>query len=174
MKSLIIKAALLASLLLPSKAIASTRSISTSDAQGLNGKTIELPIHQGNGLTIDFVLLNELIVNVLIDDPSRFTFTGTDGKLCPSFIKIQCQSTGSSGIRITQIDQIDFPNITSSADGSTTLTVLTTNPQGVKKYNKFILIPKGKNSRSSFSHLKVKPDSDKKPLSLPSRQPKKI
>ncbi len=170
MKNLIIKLALVSSFLLPTAvlpniAIASgTRKISTSDAQGLNGKTLQLSIHSGYGLTMDFLDLDEIILDATLADPSNFTFTGLVGNLCPKFVPVECQSNGARGIRIGRMSKpIKFPNISSSPDGSTTLTLITESPRGLKVY-KFIL-KKGL-GKPSFDHVKVTPDPEKVPLTI--------
>ena len=88
MKQLIIKLALLSSVLFPLEALASgTRRISSSDAQGLNGKTLQLSIYPGYDLTIDFLELDQIIVDATLGDPSSFVFNGLVGNLCPKFAK---------------------------------------------------------------------------------------
>ena len=168
MKHLIIKLALASSFLLPFPAMASgTRRISTSDAQGLNGKTLQLSIYSGYDLTIDFLGLNEIIVDATLADPSNFVFNGLVGNLCPKFASVDCQGNGSRLIRIRQIKPINFQNITRSADGSTTLTLVTQSPQGYKVY-KFIL--KKGHGKPSFDHISVTPDPEKVPLTVSESQ----
>ncbi len=168
MKNLVIKLALVSSFLLPVPAVASgTRSISTSDAQGVNGKTLQLLIHPGYDLTIDFLGLNEIIVDATLADPSNFVFNGLVGNLCPKFASTQCEGNGSRLIRIRQIKPINFEHITRSADGSTTLTLVTQSQQGFKVY-KFIL-KKGR-GKPSFDHISVTPDPEKLPLNVSQEQ----
>lgn len=164
MKHLIIKFILLGSFLFPLSALASgTRRIATTDAQGLNGRTIQLLVYPGYDLTIDFLELDEIIVDATPGDPSSFTFNGLVGNLCPKFASGQCDGNGSRLIRIRQIKPIEFENITSSRDGSTTLTLVTNGPKGFKVY-KFIL-KKGRGT-PDFNHLKITPDPEKTPLTL--------
>ncbi len=85
------------------------------------------------------------------------------GNLCPKFASGQCDGNGSRLIRIRQIKPIEFENITSSRDGSTTLTLVTNGPKGFKVY-KFIL-KKGRGT-PDFNHLKITPDPEKTPLTL--------
>ncbi len=164
MKNLIIKLALASSFLLPLPVMASgTRRISSSDAQGLNGKTIELSIHEGYELTVDFLGLGETIVDVSPGDPSNFAFAGMVGKICPSFIQVPCEGNGAKILKIRQIKSIEFDNITSSSDGSTTLTIAT---QGVAGYQVYTFILKKGQDKPSFNHVRVTPDPKKPPLAL--------
>ncbi len=165
MKHLIIKLALVSSfLLLPVPAIASgTRRISTSDAMGLNGRTIELLVYPGYDLTIDFLQLNEIIVDATPGDSTFFAFNGLVGNLCPKFASTNCDGDGSRLLRIRQIKPIDFPHITSSSDGSTTLTLVTIGNEGFKVY-KFIL--KKGSGKPAFYHLSITPDPEKPPINL--------
>ncbi len=142
-----------------------TRSISTSDAQGTNGKTLQLLIHSGYGLTMDFLELDEIILDASLADPSNFTFSGLVGNLCPKFVQAaQCDGNGARGIRIRRMSNpIKFPNISSSPDGRTTLTLVTQGRDGLKVY-KFIL-KKGQGV-PSFDHVKVTPDPEKLPINL--------
>lgn len=162
MKNIVTGTVLLFSLLIPQNALASgTRKISTSDAQGLNGQTIELEIPFGYDLTVDFLELEETIVDAAPGDPSSFVFNGLVGKICPKFISTPCEGSGSKVISIRQIEPIEFPNIPSSADGSTTLTLVTQSQSGFKVY-KFIL-RKGQ-GEPAFDHLKIVPDTDETPI----------
>ncbi len=140
-----------------------TRRISSSDAQGLNGRTIQLSIHPGYDLTIDFLELNEIIVDATPGDPSNFTFNGLVGNLCPKLAPVQCEGNGSRLIRIRQIKPIKFDNITSSPDGRTSLTLVTQGELGYTVY-KFIL-KKGQGV-PPVDHVKVTPDPEKLPLTL--------
>ena len=165
MKHLLIKLALVTSLLFPNRAIASgTRRISTSDAMGLNGRTIELLVYPGYDLTIDFLQLNEIIVDATPGDPTSFAFNGLVGNLCPTFgASTNCDGDGSRLLRIRQIKPIDFPHITTSSDGSTTLTLVTRGNEGFKVY-KFIL--KKGSGKPAFNHLSITPDPEKLPINL--------
>lgn len=156
------KTILLWGLLMAQNTLASgTRKISTSDAQGLNGQTVELEIPFGYDLTVDFLELGETIVDAAPGDPSSFVFNGLVGKICPKFIPTPCEGSGSKVISIRQIEPIKFPNIPSSLDGSTTLTLVTQSQSGFKVY-KFIL-RKGQ-GEPAFDHLKIVPDPDNTPL----------
>lgn len=165
MKHLIIKLALASSFLLPLPAIASgTRRISTSDAQGLNGRAIELTLHSGYDLTLDFFELDEIIVDATLADPSNFTFSGLVGNLCPKFAPVQCEGTGARGIRIGRMSKpIKFEQISSSPNGQTVLTLVTQGRNGLKVY-KFIL-KKGQGN-PPFNHVKITADPEKLPLTL--------
>lgn len=164
MKQLIIKLALVSSVLFPLEALASgTRRISSSDAQGLNGKTLQLSIYPGYDLTIDFLELDQIIVDATLADPSSFVFNGLVGNLCPKFASVQCEGNGSRLIRIRQIKPINFENITRSVDGRTTLTLVTQGAGGYKVY-KFIL-KKGRGT-PPFDHLKITADPQKVPLNV--------
>ncbi len=169
MKNLIIKIALASSFLLPIGVLpnmaraSGTRRISTSDARGVNGKTIQLSIPPGYDLTMDFLGLNEIIVDATLADPSNFTFNGLVGNLCPKFAPTRCEGNGSRLIRIRQIKPIEFPHITTSSDGSTTLTLVTRGNEGFKVY-KFIL--KKGSGKPAFNHLSITPDPEKPPINL--------
>ncbi len=130
---------------------------------GLNGRTLNLPVYPGYDLTLDFLGLNEIIVDATLADPSNFTFNGLVGNLCPKFAPTRCEGNGSRLIRIRQIKPIDFPNITSSSDGSTTLTLVTRGNEGFKVY-KFIL--KKGSGKPAFNHLSITPDPEKPPINL--------
>lgn len=164
MKNLVIKLVLVSSFLLPLPVMASgTRRISSSDAQGLNGKTIELLIHKGYELTVDFLGLGETIVDVSPGDPSNFAFAGMVGKICPSFIQVPCEGNGAKILKIKQIKSIEFEHITSSSDGSTTLSIAT---QGVAGYQVYKFILKKGQGKPSFNHVSVTPEPQKPPLAL--------
>ena len=168
MKHLVIKLALLSSLFLPMKAIAGgTRSIPVSEAQGLNGRTVELSIVPGYDLTIGFSDSDKIIVDVSLGDYSSFAFSGLRGNLCPKFAQVQCQGNGARLLRIKQIKPIKFENLTSSADGSTNLTFVTQGPQGEEVYT--FILRKGK-GKPKFTHLNITADRLKPIPKLSDRQ----
>ena len=114
MKHLVIQLAILSSLVLPMEAIAGgTRTIPVSEAQGLNGRTVELPISPGYDLTIGFLESDEIIVDVSLGDYSSFAFSGLVGNLCPKIARVQCQGNGARLLKVKQIKPIKFENMTS-------------------------------------------------------------
>ena len=169
MKHLVIQLAILSSLVLPMEAIAGgTRTIPVSEARGLNGRTVELPISPGYDLTIGFLESDEIIVDVSLGDYSSFAFSGLVGNLCPKFAQVQCQGNGARLLKIKQIKPIKFENMTSSADGSTTLTFVTQDSQGEFVYT--FILRKGE-GRPEFTHLNIAPD---RPWPMPNLSDKKL
>ena len=141
-----------------------SRTVYSQDAQGIKSAGVDLKVWSGYGLTINFIPSGEIIEYVWIADPSRIGFT-SNGNLCrKSESNTNCMNSGATVLFIRQIKPIDFPDLTSSQDGSTQMTVITKSVQGQKQYQ-FRLIPE--KGMPSYTSLIVKPDSEKpKPLLL--------
>lgn len=140
------------------------RTVYSQDAQGTKSAGVDLKVWSGYGLTISFIPSGEIIKYVWIGDPSRIGFT-SNGNLCQKSEKdANCINSGATVLFIRQIKPIDFPNLTSSEDGSTQMTVITSSTEGQKQYQ-FRLIPD--QGIPSYTSLIIKPDSEKpKPLLL--------
>jgi len=139
-----------------------TRSLYSQDAQKLQ---VELKVWAGYGLTINFIPSGEIIKQVWIADPKQFGFS-SNGTLCAR-LGLDSQSQGCSSqqepvtvLFIRQIKKIDIPNIPSSYDGSTILTILTetTSSQQQKEYQFKLELGKGD---PEYTNLVIKPDSEK-------------
>ena len=140
------------------------RTVYSQDAQGTKSAGVDLKVWSGYGLTISFIPSCEIIKYVWIGDPSRIGFT-SNGNLCQKSEKdANCINSGATVLFIRQIKPIDFPNLTSSEDGSTQMTVITSSTEGQKQYQ-FRLIPD--QGIPSYTSLIIKPDSERpKPLLL--------
>ncbi|MBD2531907.1 hypothetical protein H6G97_20890 [Nostoc flagelliforme FACHB-838] len=152
---------LLISLLIfsPTQALAiPARVVYSQDAQGINSSGIDLKVWSGYGLTINFIPTGEIIKQVWIGDPSRISFT-SNGDLCQKNTSNQdCTNAGATVLFLRHIKPIDFPNITSSGDGSTQITILTSGTNGQKQYQ-FKLIPS--TGKPTYTSLVIKPDSSR-------------
>lgn len=159
--------------------LANTRTIYAQDAQGMQSKTVELRVWKGYGVTINFIPTGETIKQVWIGDPSRISFT-SNGDLCPKDASQDCHG-GATVLFLRQIQPINFPNMTSSRDGSTQITILTIGAEGQKQYQ-FKLIPAS--GQPAYTSLVIKPESERpaplllanrrevRPPIKPTRQPK--
>ncbi|MFN6572018.1 MAG: hypothetical protein RMY31_033440 [Dendronalium sp. ChiSLP03b] len=137
------------------------RVVFSIDAQNLNSKGIDLKVWSGYGLTINFIPTGEVIKQVWIGDPSRIGFT-SNGDLCSKSNSnnesSECTNTGATVLFLRQIKPVNFPHMTSSADGSTQITVITNGPDGHKQYQ-FKLIPA--TGQPAYTSLVIKPDSER-------------
>jgi hypothetical protein len=134
------------------------RVVYSQDAQGINSSGIDLKVWSGYGLTINFIPTGEIIKQVWIGDPSRISFT-SNGDLCQKNTSNQdCTNAGATVLFLRHIKPIDFPNITSSGDGSTQITILTNGTNGQKQYQ-FKLIPS--TGKPTYTSLVIKPDSSR-------------
>lgn len=126
------------------------RTVYENDA---NSSAIELKVWKGYGLTINLMSTGETIKQVWIGDPSRFAFT-SNGGLCPSSGgDSECAGGKATVIFLRQIDPIDFP-VSTSGDGSTQITLLTS-----QKQYQFKIVPATGNP--AYTSLVVKSDSDR-------------
>ncbi|MDZ4877785.1 MAG: hypothetical protein CLLPBCKN_007220 [Chroococcidiopsis cubana SAG 39.79] len=149
-----------------------TREVFSGRAQGIDGSIIELEIYPGDPFTINFSRTGETVKQVMAGDPSRFTYGGVDGVLCPLTVRESCTSTGTKVVFIKQIyPPLEFPNQSHSADGSTQLKIYTESDRGIKEYIfKLIPVSVGVKTTSSYSSLIINPDSSKpQPLLLKSK-----
>jgi hypothetical protein len=141
-----------------------TRSVYSQDAQGIQGAGVELKIWAGYGLTINFIPSGETISHVWIGDPTHFVFS-SNGSLCQKIEPSQKQSCESDNqvsptvLFIRQVRAIKFPNILSSEDGSTQLTVITVNSLGQKQYQFRLKLASG--GTPEYTSLIIRPDSEK-------------
>ncbi|QLE59718.1 hypothetical protein [Nostoc sp. TCL26-01] len=146
--------------------LANTRTIYAQDAQGVQSKTVELRVWKGYGVTINLIPTGEIIKQVWIGDPSRISFT-SNGDLCPKDASQDCHG-GATVLFLRQIQPINFPNMTSSRDGSTQITILTIGVDGQKQYQ-FKLIPAS--GQPAYTSLVIKPESERPaPLLLANRR----
>ncbi|MCG6133988.1 MAG: hypothetical protein MET45_04920 [Nostoc sp. LLA-1] len=152
------------------KALASsTRVVYSQDAQGITASGIDLKVWSGYGLTINFIPSGEIIKQVWIGDPTRISFT-SNGGLCQKMESNQeCTNAGATVLFLRHIQPIKFPHLTSSSDGSTQLTILTSGAEGQKQYQ-FKLTPS--TGQPSYTSLIIKPDSERpKPLLVAEETP---
>lgn len=138
------------------------RTVYSQDAQGINSAGVELKVWRGYGLTINFIPTGETIKQVWIGDPTRISFT-SNGNLCQKTNNSNdstenCGNGNATVIFLRQIKPINFPNMTTSGDGSTQITIITSGSDGQKQYQ-FKLIPAA--GQPQYTSLVVKPDSDR-------------
>ena len=138
------------------------RTVYSQDAQGVNSVGIELKVWQGYGLTINFIPTGETIKQVWLGDPTRISFT-SNGNLCQKNSNSNndtdsCGNGGATVIFLRQIKPISFPNMTTSSDGSTLLTVITSGSDGQKQYQ-FKLVPA--TGQPNYTSLVIKADSER-------------
>jgi hypothetical protein len=128
-------------------------------SQDVDSNFLELKIWKGYGLTINLMSSGEVIKQVWIGDPSRFAFT-SNGNLCQKSNDNSNDSNCSQGnatvLFLRQITPIKFANLTSSSDGNTQITIITSGSDGQKQYQ-FKLIPA--TGSPSYTSLVIKPDS---------------
>lgn len=139
--------------LTPVQAI-STRTVYAQDIESVG---ISLKVWRGYGLTINFMPLGETIKQVWIGDPTRYSFT-SNGNLCAKN-QSDCEGSPATVIFLRQIKPIAFPNMTSSSDGSTQITILTDQRQ----YQFKLIAASG---QPQYTSLVIKPESEK-PSPLP-------
>lgn len=149
------------------------RTVYSQDAQGINSVGVELKVWRGYGLTINFIPTGEVIKQVWIGDPSRISFT-SNGSLCQKTRNSSnndstdnCGNDGATVIFLRQIKPISFPNMTTSSDGSTQITIITSGSDGQKQYQ-FKLIPA--TGQPNYTSLVIKPDSER-PLPIVRTKP---
>jgi hypothetical protein len=91
----------------------------------------------------------------------------SNGNLCPKDANQDCNG-GATVLFLRQIQPINFPNMTSSRDGSTQITILTIGVDGQKQYQ-FKLIPAS--GQPAYTSLVIKPESERPvPLLLANRR----
>ncbi|MCC5603934.1 hypothetical protein [Nostoc favosum] len=151
--------ALAATLLLINSHQVLAGSVRTVSYQDVDSNFLELKIWKGYGLTINLMSTGEVIKQVWIGDPSRITFT-SNGNLCQKSNDNSNDSNCSQGnatvLFLRQITPIKFANLTSSSDGNTQITIITSGSDGQKQYQ-FKLIPA--TGSPSYTSLVIKPDS---------------
>ncbi|MBC1222695.1 hypothetical protein GNF10_31025 [Nostoc sp. UCD121] len=134
-------------------------SVRTVYSQDVDSNFLELKICQGYGLTINLMSTGEVIKQVWIGDPSRFAFT-SNGNLCQksndNSNDPNCSQGNATVLFLRQITPIKFANLTSSSDGNTQITIITSGSDGQKQYQ-FKLIPA--TGSPSYTSLVIKPDS---------------
>ncbi|PSB02769.1 hypothetical protein [Merismopedia glauca] len=131
-------------------------------ARGSNGKPFLLRVSRGFGLNVSFLETGEVITKAWLDDPSRIVFS-VEGNLCPT--GQNCTSKVSQIIHLKQINPIDFPQIPSSADKSTLLTVIT-QKQGKKRIYSFRVVPVQSNGGDNLVNI-LSPNSQPVTVSSP-------
>jgi hypothetical protein len=145
-----------------------TRTVFSKQAQGLEGRIVDLKVWPGFDLTVNFLQTGEVVKDVLLSDPSRFAFGSLAGSLCPQAPVTEeenCTNTGAKVIYIRRIKPIDFPNLLHSPDGSTLIKVITEGPSGQKEYQ-FKLSPQVQGT-PNYTSLIIRPDSERpKPVSV--------
>ncbi|MFN6562420.1 MAG: hypothetical protein RMY28_021875 [Nostoc sp. ChiSLP01] len=127
-------------------------------SQDIESSSVELKVAKGYGLTLNFIATGETIKQVWIGDPSRFAFT-SNGNLCSKGDERNCEGDKATVLFLRQIKPITFPNMTSSSDGSTQITIITN-----QKQYQFKLVATDK--QPSYTSLVIKPESEK-PVPLP-------
>lgn len=141
----------------------STRTVYAQDIESVG---ISLKVWKGYGLTINFLATGETIKQVWLGDPTRYSFT-SNGNLCAKS-NSDCQGSPATVIFLRQIKPIAFPNMTSSNDGSTQITIITDQRQ----YQFQLVAASG---QPQYTSLVVKPQSEKpKPLAVSSNTRKTV
>jgi hypothetical protein len=127
-------------------------------------------------LTINFIPTGETIKQVWIGDPSRIAFT-SNGNLCQKTNEnsndsnSNCSQGSATVLFLRQITPIKFANLTSSADGNTQITIITSGSDGQKQYQ-FKLIP-AIGGQPNYTSLVIKPDSER-PLPVVRSKPQVV
>ncbi|GAX39004.1 hypothetical protein [Nodularia sp. NIES-3585] len=147
----------------------SARVVYSQDAQGITSSGIDLKVWNGYGLSINFIPSGEIIKQVWIGDPTRISFTSNGGLCQKTESNQECTNAGATVLFLRHIQPIKFPHLTSSSDGSTQMTILTSGAEGQKQYQ-FKLTPA--TGQPSYTSLIIKPDSERpKPLLLAEEKP---
>jgi hypothetical protein len=123
-----------ASILIPVQiASAGSASVAISTLEISNaGYTI--PVPPGYGVVLDLSKIGQRVTGAGFGDSTKFVISGLDGNLC--YLQEKCRSTGASVILLKSImlpkeaKQASFPTQTYSADGGTSLTLVTDGRQG--------------------------------------------
>jgi len=135
---------------------ASTRTVYAEDIESMD---VSLKVWKGYGLTISFQATGETIKQVWLGDMTRFSVT-SNGNLCTKNQNEECQQGSRATILfLRQIKPIQFPNMTSSPDGATQITIITDQ----KQYQFKLMVASG---QPQYTSLVIKPQSEK-PLPLP-------
>lgn len=116
--------------LMPLRAIASSvvRTVKQSLASGSTAIVQNIKVWNGNGVSISFYEVNEIVKRVWIDDPSQILID-TDG--CLEGINPNCQSSGAGLIHLRRIQKINIPGLPQAK--STHLTIITQAADGTRK-----------------------------------------
>lgn len=153
------------------------RQITVSQATGslVGGVTTSISISPKQSLNISFIKTGEIIKKVWLGNPSKLVMD-YDSPLCKDGAK-----DSDCGATVINIRQLAKPipiemNLPKSAKGDTTsLSIITTNPKGLRNLYQFQLFL---NARSpAYSILEVVPDSQiprLTPLNIPSNKPAAI
>lgn len=107
----------------PTISLAAEISVSALQAQGKQGKLPTILLTPGNGVNLSFLDTGERVHKAWLDDPSRIAI-GFDSPL----------ESGASVIHLKEIQKLNLEGITRSADGTTTLSVITSGRGGRKLY----------------------------------------
>lgn len=132
-------------------------SARTVYAEDIESADISLKIWKGYGLTINFQATGETIKQVWLGDMARFSVT-SNGNLCTKS-QSDCEGSPATVLFLRQIKPIAFPNMTSSPDGATQITIITDQ----KQYQFKLIAASG---QPQYTSLVIKPQSEK-PLPLP-------
>lgn len=108
--------------------------------EALKKRVFPLEVYPGYGFTIDFSDTGKTIVHAWLDNVEQVVLS-SDGGLCHAAENQNCSNqSGSTIVHLNQIKKIDFPDLLSSADGGTLLT-LVTEGRGGRSIYQFRVLP---------------------------------
>ncbi|MDZ8264108.1 MAG: hypothetical protein RMY63_37850 [Nostoc sp. ChiQUE01b] len=159
---------------MPLTAIASpvVRTIRQSQATGSSATTQTIKVWNGNGVSISFYEVNEVVKRVWIDDPSQILID-TDG--CLEGINPNCQSSGAGLIHLRRIQKVNIPGLPQSK--STHLTIVTQAADARRKaYHFQVTAAAGKPEYSQIAiESDISHDSiERTPIKINSRRPRAL
>ena len=135
------------------------RSVFSSQAQGLKGGSApNITVWPGTGMNISFIPVNENILKVWLDDPSRIT-VDFDRPLCDAVTGSptsgdSCSEPSAQVVHLRQVRGITFPNLPTAS--STLLSVVTVDQRRQRRlYHFYVDTASG---APEYSALIVTPD----------------
>jgi hypothetical protein len=148
------------------------RSLKQSQVSGTQATLQTIKVWNGNGVSISFYEVNEVVKRVWIDDPSQILID-TDG--CLEGINPNCQSSGAGLIHLRRIQKVNIPGLPQSK--STHLTIITQAADGRRKaYHFQVTAAAGK---PEYSQIAIEADISydsipRAPIKINSRRPRAL
>ncbi|MBD6620337.1 hypothetical protein FNW02_32285 [Komarekiella sp. 'clone 1'] len=160
--------------LMPLRAVASpvVRTVKQSQASGSTAIVQTIKVWNGNGVSISFYEVSEIVKRVWIDDPSQILID-TDG--CLEGINPNCQSPGAGLIHLRRIQKVNIPGLPQAK--STHLTIITQATDGRRKaYHFQVTAAAGK---PEYSQIAIEGDIsydsiERTPVKLNPRRPRAL
>ena len=143
----------------------SSRSVFEGDVN----QGIDLKVWPGYGLTINLLPTHAIIKQAWLGHPGRFLLS-SNGSLCPQSFTSQgqsCKNVGASVLFLRLIDPkaSNIPDLPSSIDGSTQVTLIVQKANGDEQELQFGLLPA--QGKPEYTSLRIYPDSEKPKPILP-------